>query len=107
MRINDKKWAAGYFTLSKFVRGRTLAELERDLGVRTGRLSREGAFMLFPLRLPLPYEFELRGYGIIPDHEFEAYNPALKKLDDGQMKKYTGRLTDKGFCLRQSIMTSF
>jgi hypothetical protein len=55
----------GYVTADKFVRGRQLDQVEKILGLVPGDL-KNGAVLLRLNRLPLPAEFELRGYTQTP-----------------------------------------
>lgn len=52
----------GFFTSQGWLRGRSLDELERLLGYRTGRLSIAGAAVYAFTRVPENWEFELQGY---------------------------------------------
>jgi hypothetical protein len=58
-------WAEGYITCYKFIAGRSLDEVERLLGLRSGELL-PGAYLYEFMRLPRPTEFELRGYSQCP-----------------------------------------
>lgn len=60
---------SGFVTKEKFVRGRTLAELERLLGYGAGRLSR-GLIAAKPLVLPALDGFETKGYSQVPGHRY-------------------------------------
>jgi hypothetical protein len=51
----------GYFTRAVFLRGQSAAEIERRLGFRAGRCGK-GWWLLFLAEMPLPADFELRGY---------------------------------------------
>jgi hypothetical protein len=52
----------GFFTSQKWLRGKTLDEMEALLGYRTGRLSTAGAAVYAFTRLPENWEFEVAGY---------------------------------------------
>ncbi len=69
-------WSEGYITCHKFIAGRSLAEVERILGLRQGELT-AGAYLYVFLRLPSADEFETRGYtqtpGGQPWHAGSAY----------------------------------
>ena len=52
----------GFFTSQKWLRGKTLAEMEVSLGYRTGRLSTLGAAVYAFTRVPENWEFEVAGY---------------------------------------------
>ena len=59
-------WTDGYITCYKFVAGRTLADVERLLGLPASELG-GGAYLYEFMRLPAAPEFELRGYSQCPD----------------------------------------
>ena len=52
----------GFFTSQKWLRGKTLDEMELLLGYRTGRLSTLGAAVYAFTRVPENWEFEVAGY---------------------------------------------
>jgi len=56
----------GYITQDKYIRGRSLKEIESILGFNSGRLS-AGAAVYALGCLPEPDEFELRGYTYLPE----------------------------------------
>ncbi|MBV9504964.1 MAG: hypothetical protein JO323_08165 [Acidobacteriia bacterium] len=58
----------GYITSEKFVRGRPLDLAQNILGLLPGELN-NGAVLVRLTRLPLPDEFELRGYTQTPGGE--------------------------------------
>ena len=59
-------WAEGFITCYKFVGGRTLAEAEKILGLKSGELA-AGAYLHEFLALPTEDQFELKGYTQTPD----------------------------------------
>jgi len=63
---------SGYVTSEKFVRGRSLDQVEKILGLLPGEL-KNGAVVLRLNVLPLPHQFELRGYTQTPGGE--PYSP--------------------------------
>lgn len=73
---------SGFVTKEKFVRGRTLAELERLLGYGVGRLSK-GLIAAKPLALPAADGFETRGYSQVAGHR---YSPP-SGLDDAVIRR--------------------
>jgi hypothetical protein len=54
-------WVEGWITAFSFVRGRTLNDVERILGLNDKTL-KKGAYFYQLKRLPAPHEFELEGY---------------------------------------------
>ncbi len=52
----------GFFTSQRWLRGKTLTEMESLIGFRTGRLSTLGASVYGFSRIPENWEFELAGY---------------------------------------------
>ena len=69
----------GFVTSEKFVRGSSLEEVERILGLLPGEL-KDGAVLLRLNYLPLPHQYELRGYTQTPAGEpysGGAYAPGL------------------------------
>jgi hypothetical protein len=64
--VGDTVWTLGYCTHAWLLRGKSLGQLERMLGFRTGRLD-EGATILFLQRLPGANDFQLVGYTYSPD----------------------------------------
>jgi hypothetical protein len=70
---------SGFVTSEKFVRGRPLDQIEKILGLLSGEL-KNGAVLLRLNFLPLPQQFELRGYTQTPAGEVYAggiYPPGL------------------------------
>ena len=58
-------WSEGYITCHKFIKGRSLREVEQILGLHAGELA-AGAYLYEFLRLPTMEEFDLRGYTQTP-----------------------------------------
>ena len=69
MKVGDPIEISGFVTKDKFVRGRSLGELERVLGYGTGRLSK-GVIVAKPLALPGVGDFETRGYSQVAGHRY-------------------------------------
>lgn len=72
--INQTISRKGFITERKFVetslaKNSGYYDLERRLGYHTGRLS-EGFYLAHLIKLPAYYEFENRGYSIVPGHDF-------------------------------------
>ena len=79
--------ATGYITQEKYLRGRTLIEIERILGFHTGRLS-QGAIFYVLTEIPQETQFEMGGYTQVAEHHFkEAYGKAVAGLDVEALKK--------------------
>jgi len=71
----------GYFTLFKWVRGQSLAELDRRIGYRHGRISSKGALIYRFLLLPNISEFEVRGTSIWTEQRWQAEVEPERKAD--------------------------
>lgn len=69
--IGDSRDIYGYVTLDKFLVGRGMADVERNLGFHGGRLSRGASFVKLT-RLPTTAEFELAAYSITAQHRYAA-----------------------------------
>jgi hypothetical protein len=69
MKVGDPIEISGFVTKDKYVRGRTLSELERVLGYGAGRLSK-GVIVAKPLALPGVNDFETRGYSQVAGHRY-------------------------------------
>ncbi|MEO3435350.1 hypothetical protein [Inquilinus sp. CAU 1745] len=79
----------GYITQDKFLIGRTLAELERNLGFHTGRLM-AGALFVKLDALPAKEAFELGGYSMTAKHRFEMPRGFdVSKLKAMAMERWT------------------
>jgi hypothetical protein len=64
---------SGFVTLSKYIKGRTLADIEKILGFHPGRLL-QGATFAELQRMPRASEFEARGYSQVADHHHKSSN---------------------------------
>jgi|SRR5579862_6380048 len=62
--------AKGCFTLDKFIAGRTLREIEKNLGFEEGRLARGGCVVALT-QLPGKRDFDLGGYTNVSMHRFK------------------------------------
>lgn len=98
MKVNDIVQRRGCITLAKYVRGRTTAELERDLGYRSGRLS-NGAFIGVLRQLPQVYEFDLLGYSNVAEHHFKKPDA----LDISKLKNLVRTQTWSAFGENQPV----
>jgi hypothetical protein len=84
----------GFITQEKFLRGKSLAELEDLLGFQTGRLA-QGAVILALKQLPAPEQFTFGGYTQVADHHFkEQYgdNSILKQPQGENDRDYRTRI---------------
>jgi hypothetical protein len=61
----------GYFTQFKWIRGQSLAEIERRLGYRDARLTSKAALIYRFLRLLEIAEFEVRGTSIWTEQRWQ------------------------------------
>lgn len=61
--------ARGCFTLDKFIAGRTLREIEKNLGFEEGRLA-QGGYVVALIQLPGKRDFDLGGYTSVSMHHF-------------------------------------
>ena len=76
---------SGCITQEKFLKGRTLAEIERLLGFHTGRL-KEGMIVTALTQIPQVGEFEFGGYSQVASHHFsDQYGKVV--FDREMMKK--------------------
>jgi len=69
MNVHDFVLLSGYVSKDKFLRGRTIEEMERILGYRQGRF-RAGIAVARLGRLPLLSEFELAAYSLTAEHRY-------------------------------------
>jgi hypothetical protein len=67
LSLGAKTQVSGYVTKEKFLKGRTLAEIEKTLGYHPGRLAGGATFLKLD-RVPQPGEFRLAGYSQVADH---------------------------------------
>jgi hypothetical protein len=65
--VGSKTQVSGYVTKEKFLKGRTLEEIEKTLGYHPGRLANGATFLKLD-RVPAPGEFSLAGYSQVADH---------------------------------------
>ena len=74
----------GCITQERYIKGKTLPELERLLGFESGRLDK-GIVVAALIELPTPHQFELLGYSQVAEHKF---NPdKTKGLDVNKLKE--------------------
>lgn len=67
LSLGAKVQVSGYVTKEKFLKGRTLEEIEKILGYHPGRLANGATFLKLD-RVPQPGEFSLAGYSQVADH---------------------------------------
>ena len=73
----------GCITQEKYIKGRTLSELERILGFHTGRLA-QGATVAALLQVPTKNQFKLLGYTQVAEHKIDS--ETFKRLDTDKLK---------------------
>src|SRR4051812_48029791 len=74
----------GCITQEKFIKGKSLAELERILGFQKDRL-KAGIVVAALLQRPAKSQFELLGYTQVAEHKFDT--DVLKRLDVDKLKE--------------------
>ena len=75
MRVGEKVSQKGYFTQKHYVAGKSCSNLESLLGFKAGRLA--GGWALLALtKLPLPADFEFRGYSYFSGGIEKGHDPA-------------------------------
>ena len=83
--LNSNISVKGSITLEKYLRGKTLLQLEEMLGFHSGRF-RQGISVAALQRLPLKHEFILQGYNQVANHKFDKRSlnalhiPTLKEI---------------------------
>jgi hypothetical protein len=88
MPIGEYINVKGFVTQEKFINGKSLSELERILGFQAGRLN-EGAVFYALKQLPMPEQFEFKGYTQVAEHHFtEQYGgSSFLNQDRNESKK--------------------
>ncbi len=77
----------GFITQEKYVKGRSLGELERILGFHKGRFAR-GVKVVTLTLMPKMEDFELRGYSQVAGHRFQdQFGQKLDHLDIQKLKR--------------------
>lgn len=74
----------GCFTQEKFLKGRSLSEIEDILGFHKGRLSK-GMKIVALENVPNSSQFDFLGYSNIAEHKFDK--ETLKKFDVNKLKQ--------------------
>lgn len=67
MQVGDHVSVTGCITQDKFLRGRTLRQMEQNLGFHAGRL-RDGAYVVALRELPRAQDFAFAGYSQVATH---------------------------------------
>src|SRR5207248_3182952 len=81
-------FVSGYVTKDKFIRGRSIGEIERILGFHGGRF-RRGIAVIRIDRLPSLSEFELAAYSMIPEHRYrQPEDVNIQKLKQLAMESW-------------------
>ena len=89
MPIGQSTDVYGFITQEKFLRNKSLAELERLLGFQTGRLA-QGAIISYLKQLPSAEQFDFAGYTQVADQHFKEQfgnHSAIQKPDKGESEK--------------------
>ena len=84
MNISEMIQIKGCITQEHYIKGRSLAELERILGFQTGRLDK-GIVVAVLTQLPAAHQFELLGYSQVAQHKHSP--DAVKGLDVKKLKE--------------------
>jgi hypothetical protein len=84
MNLNEMIEVRGCITQERYIKGRSLPELERLLGFEKGRLDK-GIVVAALIQLPNINQFELLGYTQVAEHKFKGIDP--KKLDVAKLKE--------------------
>lgn len=74
----------GCITQEKYLKGRSLSEIERILGFHAGRL-KSGMTVAALQQIPQNNQFELLGYTQVAEHRHKPINP--KELDVNKLKE--------------------
>ena len=85
--------AKGCFTQDKFLAGRSLRDIEKNIGFREGRLA-QGAIVIALTRLPRKGEFRVAGYTNVSLNKFAmpgGLDPAVLERNAMQQWELTGR----------------
>ena len=83
MWINQSIQVSGCITQEKYIKGKTLLEIERILGFHNGRLN-TGIIVAALLQIPSNDQFDLLGYTQVAEHRFNSNS--LKALDVIKLK---------------------
>ena len=84
MHLHEIIPVSGFITQEHFIKGKTLAELERLLGFQNGRLA-NGAVVAVLIQIPTTHQFTLLGYSQVAEHRFGS--TATAGLDTNKLKE--------------------
>ena len=84
MHLNQPISVKGCITQEKYIKGKSLAELERILGFHTGRL-RNGIVVAALQQMPAKDQFELLGYTQVAGHKING--DTFKGLEVDKLKE--------------------
>ena len=89
MKVGDILSLHGCITQDKYIKGRSLSEIEKIIGYNSGRLTK-GMYVLEIMQLPRTSEFDLQGYSNVASHRFKSPGDLdLNKLKDIVRSKWT------------------
>lgn len=69
MHIHEIIQVKGCITQERYIKGKTMPELERILGFQKGRLHK-GVVVAVLIQMPTIHQFELLGYSQVAEHRF-------------------------------------
>ena len=84
MQLQQIIQVKGCITQERYIKGRSLPELERLLGFEKGRLDK-GIVVATLIQLPNINQFQLLGYTQVAEHKFKSIDP--EKLDVNKLKE--------------------
>jgi hypothetical protein len=84
MQLQQIIQVKGCITQERYIKGRSLPELERLLGFEKGRLDK-GIVVATLIQLPNINQFQLLGYTQVAEHKFKSTDP--EKLDVNKLKE--------------------
>lgn len=90
MFINKSIQVTGCITQEKYIKGKSLTEVERILGFHAGRLS-DGMVVAALQQIPAKDQFQLLGYTQVAEHRFNS--AALKGLEVDKLKEFVRQNT--------------
>lgn len=84
MKLNELILVSGCITQERYIKGRSMAELEQLLGFEKGRLN-TGIAVAALIQLPNINQFQLLGYSQVAEHKFKGSE--FKNLDIAKLKE--------------------